>query len=35
MFQYEKTLQHPVKVAQPNARLAKMIMSQLGGLNTK
>lgn len=35
MFQYEKALQYPVKIARPNARLAKMIMSQLGGLNTK
>ena len=35
MFQYEKTLQYPVKIAQPNARLAKMIATQLGGLNTK
>ncbi len=33
MFQYEKTLQYPVKIARPNARLAKMIMSQLGGPN--
>ena len=31
MFQYEKALQYPVRVARPNARLAKMIMSQLGG----
>ena len=35
MFQYEKALQYPVKIARPNARLAKMIMSQLGGLNAK
>ncbi len=33
MFQYEKALQYPVKVAQPNAKLAKMIISQLGGPN--
>ena len=33
MFQYEKALQYPVKIARPNARLAKMIMSQLGGPN--
>ncbi len=33
MFQYEKKLQYPVKIARPNARLAKMIMSQLGGPN--
>ena len=31
MFQYEKALQYPVKIARPNARLAKMVMSQLGG----
>ena len=31
MFQYEKALQYPVKITNPNARLAKMIMSQLGG----
>lgn len=35
MFQYEKSLQYPVKIARPNARLAKMIMSQIGGRNTK
>lgn len=35
MFQYEKALQYPVKIARPNAKLAKMIMSQLGGLNSK
>ena len=31
MFQYEKALQYPVKISKPNARLAKMIISQLGG----
>ena len=35
MFEYSKMLQYPVKIARPNARLAKMIMSQLGGRNTK
>lgn len=35
MFQYEKTLQYPVNIAQPNARLAKLITTQLGGLKTK
>ncbi len=35
MFQYEKALQYPVKISKPNARLAKMIISQLGGRNTK
>lgn len=32
MFIYEKRLQHPVKIKNPNAKLAKMIMSQYGGL---
>ncbi len=31
MFVYEKKLQYPVKIKTPNARLAKAIMSQLGG----
>ncbi|MCQ2434633.1 MAG: manganese catalase family protein [Oscillospiraceae bacterium] len=31
MFQYEKTLEYPVKIARPNAKLAKMIITQLGG----
>lgn len=31
MFQYEKTLEYPVRIMRPNARLAKMIISQLGG----
>ncbi len=31
MFQYEKTLEYPVKISRPNARLAKAIISQLGG----
>ena len=33
MFAYTKALQHPVKIARPNARLAKWITSQLGGPN--
>ena len=33
MFQYEKALQYPVKITRPNAKLAKMVMSQLGGPN--
>ena len=33
MFEYTKALEYPVKIARPNARLAKMIMSQLGGPN--
>lgn len=31
MFVYEKKLQYPVKIKTPNARLAKVIVSQLGG----
>ncbi|MDD5946411.1 MAG: manganese catalase family protein [Oscillospiraceae bacterium] len=31
MWQYQKTLQYPVKIKQPNARLAKMVITQLGG----
>jgi len=31
MWIYEKKLQYPVKIARPNAALAKVIMSQLGG----
>ncbi len=31
MFVYEKKLQYPVKIANPNPRLAKIIISQVGG----
>ena len=31
MFQYEKKLQYPVKIKNPNPRLAGIIISQLGG----
>ena len=31
MFIYEKKLQYPVKIANPNPRLAKVIISQVGG----
>ena len=31
MFQYNKKLQYPVKIARPNPRLAAMIISQYGG----
>lgn len=31
MFSYEKSLQYPVKIANPNPALAKFIMSQYGG----
>lgn len=31
MWNYEKRLQFPVKIAQPNAKLAQAIISQFGG----
>ena len=31
MWDYEKRLQYPVKISQPNAKLAQFIMSQYGG----
>lgn len=31
MFQYEKKLQYPVRIANPNPRLASIIISQYGG----
>ena len=31
MWNYEKRLQFPVKITQPNAKLAQVIMSQFGG----
>ncbi len=31
MFNYEKRLQYPVKIANPNPALAKFIISQYGG----
>ena len=31
MWNYEKRLQYPVKIARPNPELAKFIMSQMGG----
>ena len=31
MFVYEKQLQYPVKIQRPNAKLAKIIISQYGG----
>lgn len=35
MWVYEKKLQYPVNIKQPNAKLAKIIISQYGGLNGK
>ena len=34
MFVYEKKLQYPVRIANPNPKLASMIISQYGGLYT-
>lgn len=31
MFSYEKLLQYPVKIDNPNPQLAKIIISQYGG----
>ncbi len=31
MFVYEKKLQYPVKIARPNPKLAKIVVSQIGG----
>ena len=31
MFVYEKKLQYPVRIKNPNPRLAKFIMTQYGG----
>lgn len=35
MFVYEKKLQYPVKIKDPNPALAKFIISQYGGLDGK
>ncbi len=35
MWNYEKKLQFPVNIKNPNPQLAKIIISQLGGLNCK
>ena len=31
MWNYEKRLQYPVNITRPNAKIAKIIMSQYGG----
>ena len=31
MWNYEKRLQYPVNITQPNAQIAQVIMSQYGG----
>jgi len=33
MWQYEKKLQYPVNIKNPNPKLAKAIIDQLGGPN--
>lgn len=35
MFQYEKKLQYPVKIKNPNPKLAQVIISQFGGADCK
>lgn len=33
MWNYEKRLQHPVKITQTNPKIAQVIITQFGGLN--
>lgn len=35
MFQYEKKLQYPVNIKNPNPKYAQIIISQFGGLYCK
>ncbi len=35
MFVYEKKLQYPVNIKKPNAKLAKIIITQYGGPHGK
>lgn len=35
MWVYEKKLQYPVNIKNPNPKAAKFIISQLGGQNSK
>jgi spore coat protein JC len=35
MWSYEKKLQYPVNIKNPNPKLAKAIITQLGGLSSK
>lgn len=32
MWNYERRLQYPINITRPNAKIAKIIMSQYGGL---
>ena len=34
MWSYDKRLQYPVKISQPNPALAKVVISQFGGPNS-
>ena len=31
MWQYEKSLEYPINIKKPDARMAKLIISQYGG----
>ena len=33
MWEYQKMLEHPIKIKNPDAKAAKVIMTQLGGPN--
>lgn len=35
MWQYEKKLQYPVHITNPNPKIAQLIISQYGGLYSK
>lgn len=35
MWSYEKRLQYPVNIKTPNAKIAKLIISQYGGAYTR
>lgn len=35
MWMYEKKLQYPVRIKNPNPKMAQVIVSQLGGANCK
>lgn len=35
MFQYEKILQYPINIKNPNVLYAKIILTQYGGANCK
>lgn len=35
MWRYEKRLQYPVNITQPNPKMAQFIMSQYGGISQR